>query len=1086
MRIESPADLQQVMGTDFPVSDEQFAAVTAPLSPAVVVAGAGAGKTTLMAARVVHLVATGQVRPEQVLGLTFTTKAAAELETRIRDSLRRAGLDRPVDAEGSERSEADTEPLEPTVATYNAYAASLLQDHGLRIGHEPDTRVITEAARHQLGARVVARHGRSVRSLSDHPQTVIAAMLALDSALQEHLATPDDVRDLHRRTRPDIEQTLEQARCEARSKGWCDDLEKALAVFEAREELLHLVEEYRDLKASLGLMEFSDQISLGTTLARTRPEVGAAERERFAVVLLDEYQDTSVAQALMLSALFSGPDLEHGLGHAVMAVGDPNQAIYGWRGASVSNIVHFDRSFPPAPGQEPLHYTLATNRRSQRSILELANSLAEPLAATTPSIQLKPAPESGDGEVVVEVMQTYDEELGWLAERVTAAHERVGSWREVAVLTRDNSHAADVFEALTRADVPVEIVGLKGLLQLPEVADVVATLTLLQDLTANAALLTLLSGPRWAVGVRDLKLLGARAVEITGGDRSQRDAASLAIEEALTAAVAGADPTEVPSLSDALDDPGEAPYSPEALHRFGLLARELRHLRRQVGEPLLDLVRRIIDASGLDVELASSVSPSVMARRDNVDLFVRAVAEFRAVDGEVSLSALLSYLDAEDEEAGGMEIATPTAADTVKLLTVHRAKGLEWDEVFVVGMSRTKFPSGKGRPSWITTGGVIPTPLRGDALDLPALAGWGKPEIAAYKQAGRDHEATEERRLGYVAVTRPRHRLWLSAYLWGPTQKKPLGPSDFHDQAREVVEQLAREGRAAVPSQPPPMPDKEATNPRLEQAAQGVPWPASHRTAEADRRRELAGEVAAAMRAPDLDLGDDQLDDEERELVATWDTETERLLLEASRRVGDRIDVERPATLSATAVAAMRQDPQGFAERVARPMPRPPAPAARFGTRFHAWVESWFDANRQDYLVDPDAIDGRGDLAIEDDTELRSLVQAFRAGPLAHRKGVVVEAPFGIVLAGQVVRGRIDAAFPEDDGGWLLVDWKTNRRHDADPVQLALYRLAWAQLHDLPLDRVRAGFYYVRDSTLEVIDDLPDQSAIESAISGAG
>ena len=1083
-RIDSPADLQRLMGTAFPVSDEQFAAVTAPLSPAVVVAGAGAGKTTLMAARVVHLVATGQVRPEQVLGLTFTTKAAAELETRIRDSLRRAGLDRPPtrDDESAASGAAPDEPLEPTVATYNAYAASLLQDHGLRIGHEPDTRVITEAARHQLGARVVARHARSVRSLSDHPQTVIAAMLALDSALQEHLATPEEVRDLHRRLRPEIEQTLEQARCEPRSKGWCEELEKALAVFDAREELLHLVQEYRDLKASLGLMEFSDQISLGTTLARARPEVGEAERERFAVVLLDEYQDTSVAQALMLSALFSGPDLEHGLGHAVMAVGDPNQAIYGWRGASVSNIVHFDQSFPPAPGQEPLSYTLATNRRSQRTVLELANTLAQPLAATTPSIELQAAPEAGDGHVTVEVLQTYDEELRWLCGQAHEAHERVGSWREIAVLTRDNSHAADVFEALTRADVPVEIVGLKGLLQLPEVADVVATLTLLQDLTANAALLTLLSGPRWAIGVRDLKLLGQRAVEIVGGDHSQREAASLAIEEALTAAVAGSDPTEVPSLSDALDDPGEGPYSAQARHRFALLSRELRHLRRHVGEPLLDLVRRIIDTSGLDVELASSVSPSVSARRDNVDLFVRAVAEFRAVDGEVSLSALLSYLDAEDEEAGGMEIATPTAADTVKLLTVHRAKGLEWDEVFVVGMSRTKFPSGKGRPSWITTGGVIPTPLRGDALDLPALAGWGKAEIAAYKQAGRDHEATEERRLGYVAVTRPRRRLSLSAYLWGPTQKRPLGASAFHDEAREVVQRLAREGRAAMPPEPPPMPDKDATNPCLERAAQGVPWPASHRTTEADRRRELAAEVVTAMSAPSLDLGDDALEEEERELVATWDAETERLLVEASRRAGDRIDVERPATLSATAVAALRRDEQGFAERIARPMPRRPAPAARFGTRFHAWVESWFDAERQDFLVDPDVIDGRGDLEIAGDEELRSLVEAFRAGPLAHRKGVVVEAPFAIVLGGQVVRGRIDAAFPEDDGGWLLVDWKTSRHHDADPVQLALYRLAWAELHDVPLDRVRAGFYYVRDSTLDLQPDLPGREELERIV----
>jgi DNA helicase II / ATP-dependent DNA helicase PcrA len=1096
--IRTPSDLQRVMGASYALSPEQFRAVTAPLEPAVVVAGAGSGKTTLMAARVVHLVATGQARPEQVLGLTFTTKAAAELDTRIRTALRQAGLNAGDDETG--------EPLEPTVSTYNAYAAALLHDHGLRIGHEPDTRVITDAARHQLGARVVSRHGRRVERLSDHPPTVIKAMLALDSAMNEHLVSPADVRALHRRLRPEVESTWAEARCLPRTKTWCDDLQKALDVMAGREELLHLVEEYRTLKRALGLMEFSDQISLGTTLARTRPEVGELERERFTVVLLDEYQDTSVAQALMLAALFSGPDVDRGLGHPVMAVGDPNQAIYGWRGASVSNILHFAQSFPPAPGREPLEYSLPTNRRSDRRILDLANEVAAPLYAARPGLApLRPAEEAGAGALVAELFGTYDEELEWLAGEVGRAHERIGSWREIAVLTRDNAHAADVFEALSRADVPVEIVGLKGLLQLPEVADVVATLTLLQDITANAALLTLLSGPRWAIGVRDLKLLGERAAALAGGGATARATAALGIEEALAEAVAGADPTEVPALSDALDDPGDAPYSAEARERFGALSTELRRLRRHVDEPLLDLVRRIIDASGLDVELASSVSPSAAARRDNLDLFVRAVADFRAVDGEVSLLALLSYLDAEDEEAGGMEVSTPTAADTVKLLTVHRAKGLEWDEVFLVGVAEGKFPNRHGRPSWLTTAGAIPGPLRGDAIDLPVLGGWSKEALEAFRQEGRDHEAMEERRLAYVAFTRPRHRLTVTSYVWGRTQKRPLGASAYHRTAREQVERLAASSELPVPGRWPPMPVAGTPNPCAEAASAGVAWPVTERTLEAGRRRHLAAEVAAEMQgAPGSSAPGSSapgpgatpagvpvteeaaLTAQERALLATWDEETDRLLEEARARVSEHVDVPLPPALSVSTLASVRTDPEGVARRLVRPMPLPPSPAARFGTRFHAWVESWFDASRQDPLLDPDEIDGRGDLVIEDDEELARLVAAFRAGPLADRKGAVVEAPFAVVLAGQVVRGRIDAAFPEDDGGWLLVDWKTNRRHDADPWQLAAYRVAWAELHDLPLARVRAGFYYVRDGSLVVVDDLPGRAELEAALRGSG
>ena len=342
--IETPEDLRRAMGTEHTASPQQWAAISAPLAPAVVVAGAGSGKTTLMAARVVHLVLTGQVRPEEVLGLTFTTKAASELRTRIRDALRRAGVLGDADARpgsGAAGEEAPDDSLEPTVLTYHAYAAQLLSEHGLLIGHEPDTRVITDAARYQLGARVVDGWTGDVKALSDHPPTVIQNLLALDSAMSEHLVGPDDVRRVDQEARRGFERALAEERAGKGRTTWCEPCEKAIHAIDRRAELLGLVEGYRRLKAELGLMDFSDQIELAARLASQQAGVGAAERAKFRVVLLDEYQDTSVAQAVMLGRLFSGPDEAHGLGHAVTAVGDPNQAIYGLRGASVSNILGF-------------------------------------------------------------------------------------------------------------------------------------------------------------------------------------------------------------------------------------------------------------------------------------------------------------------------------------------------------------------------------------------------------------------------------------------------------------------------------------------------------------------------------------------------------------------------------------------------------------------------------------------------------------------------------------------------------------------------------------------------------------------------
>ena len=1064
LAIDTPEQLRDLLGVDWTFSDQQFAAITAPLEPGVVIAGAGSGKTAVMAARVVWLVATGRVSPGEVLGLTFTTKATAELQKRVRDSLRVAGLL----PEPGPRTDDEEEVEEPTVVTYHAYAAALLTEHGLRIGHEPDTRLIADASRYQLAARAVQRHTGPVEQLSDHPPTVVQNLLALDGQLSEHLVEPDRLRSHDAAERPRFEAGMAG---ETR-KTYLERCEKAISAIDRRAELLDLIVGYRHLKSHLGLMDFSDQISLAARLAEQCPEVGAIERGKFKIVLLDEYQDTSVAQALMLSRLFSGPDADSGLGHPVTAVGDPNQAIYGWRGASVSNILEFGRDFPSRDGR-PTTYPLTVNRRSDERILATANHLAADLYALRPELlPLEPKPGAVPGEIHAIVHETYDDELAWLAEQVLATHADLAArtdqpcWREIGVLTRDNAHAAAVFDALSDREIPVEIVGLKGLLRLPEVSEVVATLSLIQDVTANAALLTLLAGPRWAIGPRDLALLGRRARQLTGAQGGGQEFAT--VQAQLSAAVEGSDPTEIPSLCDALDDPGDLAYSTEARDRFGLLASELRRLRSAIGEPILDLVRRIIDTTGIDVELASSVSPAAEARRENLDLFVQAVAEFQAVDGQVTLAALLAWLEAEDEFGQGLDVATPSEADSVKLLTVHRAKGLEWDAVFLVGVTETKFPTNRGRSSWLTVPFLMPNALRGDARDLPALGGHSPDDITAFAKAAKDHEALEELRLGYVAWTRARHLLAVSAWCWAPHLKNGLGPSTYLVRTREAMASWGGEPdtwRECVA--------KGEISPYADRSPD-LAWPISHRTAEVERRRDAAERVRAAE-VDEPDAVEDML---VLDQIRQWDEEITRLVDEAARDRSPEIVVPLPPGLSATSLVRLRDDPDAFARDLARPMPRPPSPSARFGTRFHAWVETRFG---QQVLLDPDELPGRGDAEIDDDADLRDLIKRFEGGPFAERVPVAVEPAFALVLGDQVVRGRIDAVYA-DGAGFLLVDWKTNRAQTADPLQLAVYRLAWAELHDVPLERVRAGFFYVRTGELVEPRELPGRAELESLV----
>ncbi|WP_167387946.1 UvrD-helicase domain-containing protein, partial [Streptomyces recifensis] len=301
--LTDPEQLKELLG--IPFTPEQTACIIAPPAPQVIVAGAGSGKTTVMAARVVWLVGTGQVAPEQVLGLTFTNKAAGELAERVRKALVKAGITDP------DAIDPDNPPGEPVISTYHAFAGRLLTDHGLRLGLEPSSRLLADATRFQLAARVLREAPGPYPALTRSFADLVTDLLALDSELSEHLVDPEELRAWD----ADLLTTLDGARLSNA------DLRKVPETLAARGELAGLVQRYRAAKRTRDLLDFGDQIALSARLARI-PEVGRLLREEFRVVLLDEYQDTSVAQRVLLAGLFG-----QGTGHPVTAVGDPCQAI---------------------------------------------------------------------------------------------------------------------------------------------------------------------------------------------------------------------------------------------------------------------------------------------------------------------------------------------------------------------------------------------------------------------------------------------------------------------------------------------------------------------------------------------------------------------------------------------------------------------------------------------------------------------------------------------------------------------------------------------------------------------------------------
>ena len=1114
--LRSTEDLVQALG--IPFSDQQLEAITAPLEPGVIIAGAGSGKTTVMAARVVWLVGTAAVRPEEVLGLTFTRKAAAELSARVRAALIRAQViaDRGVDESG-----------EQLIMTYDAFAARLVSEHGLRLGYEADPTMISGATRYRLASRVVKAAAGPFEFISRlRPATITERVLKLDADLQQHLVDPTSL-DLHARK---LLVGLESAPLNNRGNVYAD-VKKAIIAAQERLELASLVSDYQALKSRLGLVEFADQMAIAARLVTEVPQVSTALRSAFRVVLLDEYQDTSAAQAIMLRGLFSGRTPPDGLGHPVTAVGDPFQAIYGWRGAAASNITQFANEFRRADGRTSRAFALTVNRRSGRTILDVANLLSRPLRARAPELPgvagepepeglglLVPPPDAGPAQVRAGTFATWPEEVSWIVEQIlqVRADGTAPRWADIAVLTRRNADIAPLYAELSAREVPVEIVGLGGLLHLPEVMDVTATLRLIDDVTANPDLVRLLTGPRWQVGPRDLALLGRRAAELArepGGrhdpahpfdpDDGERTVGVSPVIGALELAVADLDPTEVVSLLDALENPGAADYADAARTRFQLLSDELGYLRRHCDDPLLDLTRRVVVTMGLDVELMATAAFERTSRRDQLGAFLDAVADYVDVDGDASLSGLLAYLQAEIDQGAGLEQAVPSDREAVKLLTVHKAKGLEWEAVFLPALMKGVFPSDRVSDNWVTTPAALPADLRGDAGSIPQLGDTSNAAMADYKLRLTEQQLLAEDRLAYVAVTRAKQLLVGSGHSW---RADLTGARTASAYLRVILDEAGRQGQLLAEAEP-----AGPVNPLVALAAP-QPWPKPLDPDARSRRQDAARLVHRAQRRRVQtggydDPAADQLLLDGEDLVAGWDADIDRLMTELVDSRSGEHRVALPGQLSATAVLRLNEDPDAYAAELARPMPRPPSRSARFGTRFHQWVERHFGAGLptgslgQQQLIDPDDLPDRADAGSHDEAELRELCGAFASGQFGSTVPYAIEAPFAMVVGGRLVRGRIDAVYatptppgprltPPEPGDelvrFLVVDWKTGRQQSADPWQLAIYRLAWAEANQIPVSEVAAVFYYVRTDTVVRPADLPGRAELERLLGGLG
>ena len=1102
----TPAQLFTALGEKHMPTDQQEKVITAPLKPTLVVAGAGSGKTATMSARVTYLVASGQVDPSQVLGLTFTRKATHELRERIENRLGQlyrypgwtpsstrsntdesASADAPSTAAGpstaaeaggsnSQVQELTAVAGEATVATYNSFAGSLVREWGLEVGLETDTAVLTPASSWQIMYELMENWGQEFEEPFSSLDSATELALQVANSLNENLLSVDEARELM----ADLGQNLKDLRS-VRGAAKAIDA-KSLPAMTKRIQVLDLVERYIDYKRENSLVDFGDQVALACRIVtdeRVGPRVIAQYRDRFKAVLLDEFQDTSVAQTILLSSLFAGC--------GVVAVGDPNQAIYGWRGASSAALGQFHRHFSNGAG--PV-LQLSTAWRNDPQILQAANRISDPLRASgqVKVEKLVKRPGVGDERGKVWAARVQD----GLAEAELIAKFLAQRWspsKSMAVLCRTRSQFTPIVAALIERGIPVEVVGLGGLLDVPEVADVRALMSVALDPTSADRLMRLID----LVGIdaADLDVVWSFARELVNARANTgQSSAEPLLAEALSEIVVNF------AAFEAFCKKYACALSPAGLYQAKRLGRILQEANGAANLELVDFISWAERALGLDVEAAARVDVNEVGARALAALRAQATS-FKAQNPEAGAQVFLGWLNAAQDQERGLELPeVEPAPGAVQVLTVHASKGLEWDIVVVPGLVEANFPSYRSRPkedytvlanSWITQVSEFPHTLRRDYDSLPPC-----PFIGLSPQAGKDAilaageeyrselgkwEVAEERRLAYVAYTRARSQLLLTTSHYAALSKTPKMTSRFLKELErsQMVQFLADDER-----------DDDLSNRALDQSSVSV-WP--HQldaltgleepgVADAPGQAVLGKQAGLSLRLRAAALvsaaGGCQGAGSEEALqipeglapqLDDWWRQARLLLQERQIRQENGQEIVLPSHLAATAMAKVGKE--DFIMSLRRPLPPPPSKAARLGTAFHEEMSQRL--NSEGTLLSL-AEAGSDRLSPADRKQVNDwLDNVAELEILQGYSPYATEIDQEIRLAGFNVRCRIDAVFKAVEKGraqWLIVDWKTGgQRVRVD--QLSLYVHAWAASQNVDISQVRAAYVYVQDGHVD-------------------
>ena len=1053
-------------------TDEQIPIIQSPLAPAVVVAGAGSGKTETMSQRVLYLVANSIITPDQLLGLTFTRKAAGELSKRIKLRLRQLKSAKLLP------DHLDESGL--TVSTYHSYAGRVLAEHAIRIGIDAEVDPIGEAAAWQLASQEVARFAGNDLPINGSPNSVVKEVMDLSTQLAENDRNAEEIITYTEKLLANLSEFSDRQ---------TNPVIEFKAELSQRLAILPIVAAFDNRRKQHGLLTFNDHMSIAAKLVEEskhnhNDDIGVIERNKFKVVLLDEYQDTSFNQIKFLSNLF-------GNNHPVTAVGDPNQAIYGWRSASSETLDTFSESFK----SKATRYTLLTTWRNDSAVLDLANVMIDEISTSKQIDKLTARPNAKTGEVICGIYETQIQEGQEIAKYFAkywfdkdreklAANEK----STFAVLVRSRSQIDSIQAAFTELDIPTDVVGVGGLIHTPEISDIIALLRTLTMPDSGTALMRLLTGPHINLGARDLMALGIFTKNFArSNDYSRGKELKQALEQNIEV-ISTADEFAAGSIIESLEllltlkqgefakYQGTPGFSEEGLARLRKFALSLRALRRNLNGSITEAIIEVEQFLSLDTEVL--VRDGWQSGRKNLDRFLDEAARFEKNGG--TLLGFLQWLKiAEDTEGGLKPAEVDVRSDAVQILTIHSAKGAEWDYVAIPGLADKTFPSvGKKSDDWVNNAGSIPVSMRGDSDQLPSINFDSfstnknlNDGLERFEDQWKARKSMEEMRLAYVAITRAKKGLICTTSHFRNGEKLVNPSSLFNIFANALIK---INGGSVLTDTPIP----EGRNPIKENPTTGI-WPT--RSSRLDKLQEVSLGIESATPFTPAEVNSLIKEEADTEKVSLL-SDMQAILSEITNR-NEKVMITLPSRLSVSILLYLAKDPQELALRLRRPMPNHIDKYARRGTDFHLWLENHF---QNPSLISMDDLFNQSTPVITEefaDAPLDKLQQAWLASHWANKQPVGVEVGFETMIDNTLIRGRIDAVYQSGDQ-FEVVDWKTGKVKDGDDlataaIQLAMYRLAYSKLKNVPIEKISAAFHYVADNqTVRPADILDEQALI--------